>query len=305
MKPLFWLCEWNLGEQRGKRAMGEQTGSLNRVFFPDSRPFSRIWGLFGDSGPFWGLGAFLGDSGPFSGIWTLFQGFMAFFGDSWPFRGFTAFSQIHGFTAKKGSEGSERATLRNFRYLIFSLRVNITHTHTLTHTQTKHTHIHTQRLNNVPKWLFRKFLLNMLLIIRETGTLRGKSLNLVSNRNCGHFSLIKAFYWSWFPWSRQSLHFITQIYIHLNSVISTGGNPSICYSNHRAQDDPVYLITIQVEFLINDQCEVTFWKQAFSWQLLTHFHMMKLERFCNLDEQHGKSLLHHFYMGQFWVTYHE
>ena len=112
-EALLWLCEWNLGEQRGKRAKGEQTGSLNRVFFTDLRPFSRIRGLFGDSGPFRGFGAFFRDSGPFSGIHGLFA-------DSRPFHGFAAFSQIHGFTAKKGSKGSERATWRNFRYLIFS-----------------------------------------------------------------------------------------------------------------------------------------------------------------------------------------
>ena len=83
-EALLWLCEWNLGEQRGKRAKGEQTGSLNRVFFTDLRPFSRILGLFRDLGPFWGFGAF-------SGIWGLFRGFGTFFGDSWPFRGFAAF----------------------------------------------------------------------------------------------------------------------------------------------------------------------------------------------------------------------
>ena len=127
------MAIWNLGEQRGKRAKGEQTGSLNRVFFTDSRPFSRIWGLFRDSGPFrdlgpfQGFGAFFRDSGPFSGICGLFQGFAAFsgirglFADSRPFRGLAAFLQIHGFTANKGSEGSERATWRNFRYLIFTI----------------------------------------------------------------------------------------------------------------------------------------------------------------------------------------
>ena len=116
-EALLWLCEWNLGEQRGKRAKGEQTGSLNRVFFTDLRPFSRIWGLFRDLGPFWGFGAFFGDSWPLSGIRGLFV-------DSRPFHGFAAFlrirclfadSRIHG----QGSEGSERATWRNFRYLIF------------------------------------------------------------------------------------------------------------------------------------------------------------------------------------------
>ena len=97
-EALLWLCEWNLGEQRGKRAKVEQTGSLNRVFFTDSRPFSRIWGLFRDSGPF-------------SGIRDIFRGFAAF---SW-IRGLFADSRIHS----QGSEGSERATWRNFRYLIF------------------------------------------------------------------------------------------------------------------------------------------------------------------------------------------
>ena len=93
-EALLWLCEWNLGEQRGKRAKGEHTGSLNRVFFTDLRPFSRIQGLFGDSGPFRGFGNF-------SGIQGLFQGFGPFFGDSWPFsgirglfQGFAAFAQI-------------------------------------------------------------------------------------------------------------------------------------------------------------------------------------------------------------------
>ena len=135
-------------------AKGGQTGSLNRVFFTDSRPFSRIWGLFRDLGPlrgfgifsgiqglFWGFGPFFGDSRPFLGIrglfwksrpfhgfaafsWIccLFQGIHSLFVDSRPFRRFAAFSQIHGFTAKKGSEGSERATWRNFRYLIFGDR---------------------------------------------------------------------------------------------------------------------------------------------------------------------------------------
>ena len=92
-KALLWLCEWNLGEQRGKRAKGEQTGSLNRVFFTDSRPFSRIRGLFGDSGPFPGFGAFFGDWGPFSEIHSLFWGF-------------AAFSQIRGFTAM-GAKGAK------------------------------------------------------------------------------------------------------------------------------------------------------------------------------------------------------
>ena len=154
-EALLWPCEWNLGEQRGKRAKGEQTGSLNRVFFTDLRPFSRIRGLFTDLGPFQGFGVFLGiwglfgDLGPFLGIWGLFQGFAAFsgirslfadsqsfwgfaafsgirgfFGDSQPFRGFVAFSQIHSLFADsrihgQGSEGSEQATWQNFRYLIF------------------------------------------------------------------------------------------------------------------------------------------------------------------------------------------
>ena len=115
-EALLWLCEWNLGEQRGKRAKGEQTGSLNRVFFTDLRPFSRIRDLFRDSGPFRGFGAF-------SGIRGLFWGFAAFFGDSQircllgafsrirslfadsrPFRRFAAFSQIRGFTAKGANE---------------------------------------------------------------------------------------------------------------------------------------------------------------------------------------------------------
>ena len=153
-EALLWLCEWNLGEQRGKRAKGEQTGTLNRVFFTDLRPFSRIRGLFRNSGPFRGFGAF-------SGIRDLFRGFPAFFGDPWicglfadlrpfpgfaaffadsrpfhrfaaffedsrPFRRFVAFSWIRGlFTDslihRQGSEGSERATWRNFRYLIFGL----------------------------------------------------------------------------------------------------------------------------------------------------------------------------------------
>ena len=153
-EALLWLCEWNSGEQRGKRAKGEQTGSLNRVFFKDWGPFSRIRGLFRDSGPFRGFRAFFGDSRPFSGIRGLFADsrpfcrFAAFsrihglFTDSQPFRGFTAFSQIRGlfedsrpfrgFLAfsqicglfpdlrihSQGSEGSERATWRNFHYLI-------------------------------------------------------------------------------------------------------------------------------------------------------------------------------------------
>ena len=79
----------------------------------------RIQGLFR------GFGPFFGDSWPFLGIRSLFQGFAAFswihglFTDSWPFCGFMAFSQIHRFMANKGSEGSKRATWRNFRYLIF------------------------------------------------------------------------------------------------------------------------------------------------------------------------------------------
>ena len=84
-EALLWLCEWNLGEQRGKRAKGEQTGSLNSLFHR--------------------FEAFFKDSGPFLGIRALFQGFVAFFGDSRPFRRFVAFSQICGFTAK-GAKGA-------------------------------------------------------------------------------------------------------------------------------------------------------------------------------------------------------
>ena len=87
-EALLWLCEWNLGEQRG---------SLNRVFFTDLRPFSRIRGLFR------GFGPFFGDSQPFLGISSLF-----------------ADLRIHG----QGSKGSERATWRNFRYLIFGKGIN-------------------------------------------------------------------------------------------------------------------------------------------------------------------------------------
>ena len=141
-EALLWLCEWNLGEQRGKRAKGEQTGSLNGVFFTDLRPFSRIRGLFGDSGPFRGFGAFFGDSRPFRRFaafaqihglfvdsrpfcrFATFSGIHGLFGDSRPFCRFTAFWQIRGLFADlrihgQGSEGSERATWRNFRYLIF------------------------------------------------------------------------------------------------------------------------------------------------------------------------------------------
>ena len=99
-EALLWLCECNLGEQRGKRAKGEQTGSLNRVFFTDLRPFSRIWGFFGDSGPFsWiqglfrGFGAFFGDLRPFRGF-AAFSRIRCLFVDSLPFRGFAAFSRI-------------------------------------------------------------------------------------------------------------------------------------------------------------------------------------------------------------------
>ena len=86
--------------------------------FRGFRAFCRFKALFGASGPFWGFGAF-------SGIQGLFQGFRAFsqirglFVDSWPFHRFAAFSWIRRFTADKGSEGSERVTWRNFRYLIF------------------------------------------------------------------------------------------------------------------------------------------------------------------------------------------
>ena len=102
-------------------AKGEQTGSLNRVFFTDLRPFSRIRGLFRDSGPFRGFGAFFGDLGPFSGIRGLFWGFTAFSGIQGLFWGFTAFSGISGLFADSRihSQGSEWATWRNFRYLIF------------------------------------------------------------------------------------------------------------------------------------------------------------------------------------------
>ena len=85
----MWM---EFGGAKGKRAKGEQTGSLNRVFFTDLRPFSRIQGLFRDSGPFQGFGAF-------SGIRSLFWGFAAFFGDSRPFRGFAAFLRIRGLFA--------------------------------------------------------------------------------------------------------------------------------------------------------------------------------------------------------------
>ena len=102
----MWM---EFGEQRGKRAKGEQTGSLNRVFFTDSKPFSRIQGLFGDLGPFWGFGNFSGIQGLFRGfgpffgdLWP-FSGIHRLFADSWPFRGcrglfqgFVAFSQIRG-----------------------------------------------------------------------------------------------------------------------------------------------------------------------------------------------------------------
>ena len=106
MKPFCGYVNGIWGSKRGKRAKGEQTGSLNRVFFTDSRPFSRIWGLFRDSGPFWGFGAFLGIRGP-SGIWALFRGFAAFFGDSCPFRGFVAFSRICGLFTDSRIHGQE------------------------------------------------------------------------------------------------------------------------------------------------------------------------------------------------------
>ena len=106
-------------------AKGEQTGSLNRVFFKDSGPFwgfgafLGIRGLFGDSGPFRGFGAFFGDSGPFLGIRGLFWGFVAFlrirglFTDLRPFRRFAAFSQIRGFTAK-GAKGANEPPGKTF-----------------------------------------------------------------------------------------------------------------------------------------------------------------------------------------------
>ena len=90
-EALLWLCEWNLGEQRGKRAKGEQTGSLNSLFH-------RFEAFFKDLGPFQRFGAF-------SGIRGLFRGFAAFlricglFVDLRPFRRFVAFSQTRGLFA--------------------------------------------------------------------------------------------------------------------------------------------------------------------------------------------------------------
>ena len=105
MKPFCGYVNGIWGSKGGREQRGEQTGSLNRVFFTDLRPFSRIRGLFRDSGPFWGFGAFLGIRG-------LFRGFGAFFGDSGPFLGirglfvdsrpfcrFAAFSRIRGLFA--------------------------------------------------------------------------------------------------------------------------------------------------------------------------------------------------------------
>ena len=124
-EALLWLCEWSLGEQRGKRAKGKQIGSLNSLFH-------RFEALFKDLGPFQGFGAFsgirdlFGDLGPFSGIRALFRGFGAFFGDSGPFsgirglfRGFAAFSRIrslfadlqpfHRFTDSRPTKGAKGA----------------------------------------------------------------------------------------------------------------------------------------------------------------------------------------------------
>ena len=100
----------------GAKGGREQRGS-KQVAWIES--FSQIWGLFQ------GFGAF-------SGIRGLFWGFAAFsrihglFADSLPFHRFAAFSQIRSLFAdlrihSQGSEGSERATWRNFRYLIFLL----------------------------------------------------------------------------------------------------------------------------------------------------------------------------------------
>ena len=100
-EALLWLCEWRLGGHctsrwwglwspfvamwmefggaKGEESKGGQTGSLNRVFFTDLRPFWRTGAFLG----IWGL---FRDSGPFSGIRGLF-------------RGFAAFSRIHGLFA--------------------------------------------------------------------------------------------------------------------------------------------------------------------------------------------------------------
>ena len=104
------------GGVKGKRAKGEQTGSLNSLFH-------RCEAFLKDLGPFQGFGAFFGDSWPFSGIRGLFGRFAAFlrihglFADSRPFCGFAAFLRIRGLFADsrpirgfmaKGAKGANK-----------------------------------------------------------------------------------------------------------------------------------------------------------------------------------------------------
>ena len=116
MKP---FCGYVIGIW-GSKGGREQRGS-KQVAWIES--FSQIWGLFQGFGAFSGIWGLFGDSGPFRGF-AAFSGIRGLFADSRPFCRFAAFSQIRSLFADsrihgQGSEGSEQATWRNFRYLIF------------------------------------------------------------------------------------------------------------------------------------------------------------------------------------------